>query len=66
MRTSAARRAVWVPAAALICSGCFTYVPAPLTTVPPGDEVRVHLTREGVAADLARVAGEESSTRICR
>jgi hypothetical protein len=54
------RRAAAVLAAALVCSGCFTYVPAPLDTVPPGGEVRVHLTREGVAADLARVAGEES------
>ena len=60
MTASAARHAGWVLAAALVCSGCFGYVPAPLDTVPPGDEVRVHLTREGVAAELARVAGEES------
>jgi hypothetical protein len=58
--TSAARHAGWFLAAALVGSGCFSYVPAPLDTVPPGGEVRVHLTRDGVAADLARVAGEES------
>jgi hypothetical protein len=50
---SGARRAARVLAAALVCSGCFTYVPAALETVPPGDEVRVHLTRDGVAAQLA-------------
>lgn len=28
------------------CSGCFSYVPTEPGTIPPGDEVRVHLTRE--------------------
>jgi len=30
-------------------SGCFSYVPADLGTVPVGEEVRVYLTREGLA-----------------
>jgi hypothetical protein len=57
---SAARRAPWTLAAALVCSGCFSYVPAALGTVPPGGEVRIHLTSEGVAADLASLGGAES------
>ena len=34
---------------ALLCAGCFAYVPAELASVPPGDEVRVELTRVGFA-----------------
>jgi hypothetical protein len=32
----------------LLC-GCFSYVPAQLETVPPGQDVRVYLTRQGLA-----------------
>jgi len=32
-----------------LLSACFTYVPAELETVPPGDEVRVYLTRRALA-----------------
>lgn len=35
--------------AALLLSGCYTYVPAELETVPPGREVRVQLTRRATA-----------------
>ena len=35
-------------AAALLLSGCFTYVPTQLSTVPAGEDVRVHLTRRAV------------------
>lgn len=33
-----------------LSAGCYTYVPVELATVPQGERVRVHLTREGVAA----------------
>jgi hypothetical protein len=31
-------------------TGCFTYVPADVTTVPPGHEVRVYMSRQALAA----------------
>jgi hypothetical protein len=38
-----------IGAGVLIASGCFTYMPAEFGTVPAGDDVRVHLTRQGIA-----------------
>ena len=35
-------------AGAVLCSGCFSYVPAEIGAVPPGESVRLFLTREGV------------------
>ena len=35
--------------ALLMCSGCFSYVPGDLRTVPPDREVRLELTRVGFA-----------------
>lgn len=49
---SLARRFAWVAAVHLLCSGCFAYVATELDTVPPGEDVRVHLTQEGLG-DLA-------------
>ena len=37
--------AMWV-----LSSGCFSYVPAELDTVPPGEDVRLFLTRQGMDA----------------
>lgn len=39
----------------LFCSGCFGYVATEPGTVPPGENVRVHLTQEGLG-DLAEFA----------
>jgi hypothetical protein len=36
--------------AALLVTGCFTYRPAELSTLPEGGQVRVQLTRQGFAA----------------
>src|SRR6185503_9109641 len=36
--------------AAATLAGCYTYVPAQVSAVPPGNEVRVYLTRGAVAA----------------
>jgi hypothetical protein len=33
----------------VLLSGCFTYVPTEWDAVPPGERVRVHLTRQGLA-----------------
>jgi hypothetical protein len=33
----------------VLCSGCFSYVQAPVESVPAGQDVRVYLTREGIA-----------------
>ena len=44
---------------ALLLAGCFSYVPAELGTVPPGDEVRLELTRVGFAElpEIPNMAG---------
>lgn len=39
-----------VAAAALLTSGCFSYVPVETAAVSPGEEVRVYLTRQGLAS----------------
>lgn len=43
------RRGVTAAAAVPLLSGCFSYIPAELGTVPPGGEVRVYLTRVAMA-----------------
>jgi hypothetical protein len=48
-------------ASALIASGCFTYIPAEFGAVPAGDDVRVHLTRQGIA-DLSELPIQIGST----
>jgi hypothetical protein len=40
---------VTIVGVALTLSGCFSYVPVELSTLPPGDQVRVELTRVGFA-----------------
>jgi hypothetical protein len=45
-----ARSVIQLGIAVLLQSGCFTYMPAELRTLPEGGQVRVHLTRQGVAA----------------
>jgi hypothetical protein len=42
----------------LLCSGCFTYVPADPGSVAPGEDLRVHLTRQEALPGLANVTGE--------
>jgi hypothetical protein len=49
------RKCALMTAAQLLCSGCFAYVAAEPGTVPPGEDVRVHLTQEGLG-DLAEFA----------
>jgi hypothetical protein len=51
---------VCLGAVALLCSGCFTYVPAEPSTVAPGEDLRVHLAREALAADLAGISNAPS------
>ena len=45
---------------ALVLSGCFRYVPADVQSTPPGDGVRVLLTRQG-ADELATVREVEGA-----
>ena len=42
-------------ALALSSTGCFRYVPAQIETIPPGQAVRVLMTRQG-AAELAEIS----------
>jgi hypothetical protein len=51
------RQATLFAAAAL--AGCYTYVPAEISTVPAGQEVRVYLTRGAVAGLPEDVAPTE-------
>jgi len=48
-------------AAALLLSGCYSYAPAEPATLRPQDEVRVHLTREGMI-DLPEILGSPGPT----
>lgn len=57
VKTSRVRRWVLVPAPALILSGCFSYMPADLASVFPGEEIRLQLVARG-ASDLAAVSGD--------
>jgi len=41
-------RAARVLVPALLASGCFSYVPAEFQAVPPGENVRVYLSRQGL------------------
>lgn len=48
-----------LPVAAMaLLAGCFGYVPVEPGTVPEGADVRLHLTRQGVA-DLPEIPGQE-------
>ena len=40
---------VGITASVLLLTGCFSYVQAPLETVPAGTDIRVYLTRQGLA-----------------
>ena len=57
---SLVRSCAWIGAAGVLCSGCFSYVGAELGAVPPGEQVRVHLAGEGVAADLAAMSNQSA------
>jgi hypothetical protein len=50
--TTACRRSI--AASALLFTGCFSYVAAPLETVPAGTDVRVYVTRQALA-DLSEL-----------
>lgn len=52
-------RKVSLTVGALLLSACFSYVPAELELTPPGDEVRVHVTRQGAAELTAVTANDE-------
>lgn len=49
MNALAAWRAALKAGPAMLLCGCFSYVPAQLETVPTGQDVRVYLTRQGLA-----------------
>lgn len=51
--------------AALLLSGCFRYVPTPVDVAPPGEDVRLLVTRQG-AADLAQVTDVEGEVPTVR
>jgi hypothetical protein len=51
------RRILFTLPVALVVSGCFRYVPADVQTTPPGDGVRLLLTRQGTV-ELASVTEE--------
>jgi hypothetical protein len=57
------RRHVAVLLLAGMTAGCFTYVPAQLETTPPGENVRVLVTRQGASelASVTTVAGDVPS-----
>ena len=70
------RNCAWMAAVLFLCPGCFAYVAAELDTVPPGENVRVHLTQQGLGdlVDFApglrmdgtflRADGDELTLRI--
>src|SRR4051794_5368585 len=43
------RRAMVIPAAVALLSGCYQYLPVELAAVPPQTDVRMELTRVGFA-----------------
>lgn len=49
MRNPRTLRPALLGAALLLASGCFSYVPVETAAVAPGQEVQVHLTRQGLA-----------------
>ena len=50
MQKLPARKTTPIAAAVLLWSGCFSYIPADPSALPVGSQVRVQLTRLGVAA----------------
>jgi len=59
------RNSLWQLATLLVpasLAGCYTYVPAELATLPPGQQVRVYLTRAAVASLPEDVAPTDLST----
>jgi hypothetical protein len=68
MRNWAAPRGVTLVATVLIASSCFRYVPAELGTLPPGDEVRIELTRVGFAQlpELPNLSGPDLNGTLVR
>ena len=48
--TRTRRACLAIGAASLFASGCFRYVPVELAAVPDGNDVRMYLTRQGLAA----------------
>jgi hypothetical protein len=53
------RRVLQIGGTVLLISGCFSYIPTELASVPEGQEVRLHLTRQGLAdlPDILNQAG---------
>ena len=54
-----------VTLAAFLLSGCFRYVPTTLDVAPPGEDVRLLVTRQG-ATDLAQVTTIEGEVPTVR
>lgn len=61
-RNSSVRRYGWIGAAALLGSGCFSYVPAEMGSVAPGEDVRAFLAMDQVAAGLAGLSNQPNSS----
>ena len=57
------RRAAALVCASALLSGCFSYVPAQLATVPVGEEVQVHLTPRAQVELSQRGTRVESSVK---
>ena len=56
VKKSRIRGWVLATAPALILSGCFSYIPADLGSVSPGEEIRLRLATQG-GSDLATISG---------
>lgn len=63
MTNPLARRGVALAALVFISSGCYRYVPTDADLVPPGDDIRILVTRLG-AAELDQVTEEATAAGL--
>jgi hypothetical protein len=52
-----ARKSLTAVCALLVLSGCYTYTPIDASVAPPGEEIRVYVTRAG-QTELAEIVGD--------
>ena len=65
MKVGALSKTALVISLALNLAGCFTYIPTQLEATPPGEEVRIMVTPEGVLK-LSEVTGVDLSNPVVR
>lgn len=60
MKMVGARKSLAAVCALLVLSGCYTYTPTDASIAPPGEEVRVLVTRAG-QSELAAIVGDNGA-----